>query len=90
MRLGSVLLVVGIAVIAVGVVWGWYYATQVFPSERAASEQRCQGPPPTPCPSLAPADGIGYSAFTVGFLLVLVGAILKFGTHPSPRPTDVR
>lgn len=82
----SILLISGVLLIAMGAIWGWYYSSVLFPSQQAAAQEQCEGGGSIqPCATLAPADWMSPTAYLFGFMLVLVGAILRFGTSEGPK-----
>lgn len=78
MRRHWVLILVGVALIGMGIGWAWYYAVEVYPGEAARANGQCQ--PYQPCPSFAPvylqrqfATGEGIAV--VGLAVLTAGAI---------------
>ena len=96
MRFHLILILAGISLMAIGIGWAWYYASEVYPAEAADAEKYClQHNPPAPCVSLAPASEqgsfvLGESVAGFGLVLILAGAFLRVGFQPRQRVGDSR
>jgi hypothetical protein len=93
MRRGSLLLIVGVALIVLGVSSAWYYATVTYPAWATQFENGCASQRvPAPCASLAPASD--QSPYVLGEFVTAIGAITAFAggvrfalatVRPAPR-----
>lgn len=84
MRRGSLLILVGIALVVLGVAQSWYYVTYTYPAQEDQLEKNCLSYHlPAQCVSLAPAEdqspfGLGVFISVIGTLLALFGGV-RFG-----------
>ena len=96
MRLYTVLLLVGVALVGSGIGWAEYYAIAIYPTVAAHIATQC--PYDAPCAVLAPAYLqppfiTGEEVVILGLVVLVAGAIWRVATRaklrtssPSPLP----